>query len=176
MSWLLRLYPPAWRRRYAGEVAEMLAGRGFSLRIAVDLVAGAIDSWLHPTATLAAAAAAAPPAHEKERNMLSKVLRLDCSAMYGPDISKEDHWKSGLAVIGWTAMLTMAWLGLRVRFGGSTILDSLSMMPFLFATVYSMRYTYLKGRPGSVQIVFIAGITLINALILLAAGWVAAQL
>ena len=37
MTWLLRLYPSPWRRRYGGEVAEMLAHRGFSLRIAVDL-------------------------------------------------------------------------------------------------------------------------------------------
>ena len=176
MSWLLRLYPPAWRRRYAGEVAEMLAGRGFSLRIAVDLVAGAIDSWLHPTATLAAAAAAAPPAHEKERNMLSRVLRLDCSVMYGSNISKEDQWKAGVAAIGWTAVLTLAWLGLRLRFGSVPVLESLSLLPVLFASVYSLRYTYLKGRPGSVQAVFIGGVTLINALILLAAGWVAAQL
>jgi hypothetical protein len=174
--WLLRLYPPMWRRRYAGEVAEMLAGRGFSLRVAVDLIAGAIDTWLHPSATLAAAAAASPPAEEKERNMLSKVLRLDCSAMYGPDISKDDQWKSGVSVIWWTFVLTSAWLGLRVVFGGSSPLDSLSMLPFLFSLVYSMRYTYLKGRPASVQVVFIGGVTVICTVILLAAGWVAAQL
>jgi len=54
--------------------------------------------------------------------------------------------------------------------------DALSPLPFLFALNYSMRYTYLKGRPASVQVVFIGGVTLINALILLAAGWVAAQL
>ena len=45
MTWLLRLYPPLWRRRYAGEVAELLAGRRYPLRSAVDLVAGAIDTW-----------------------------------------------------------------------------------------------------------------------------------
>ena len=176
MTWLLRLYPPMWRRRYAAEVAEMLAGRGFSLRIAVDLIAGAIDTWLQPSATLAAAAAASPPAREKEQHMLSKVLRLDCSGLYGPDISKEDHWKSGMAVIVGTLVLTLAWLGLRVRLGDSPLLDSLSIMPFLFSLVYSMRYTYLKGRPASVQAVFIGGMTLLLAVVMLAAGWVAAQL
>ena len=57
MTWLLRLYPPMWRRRYAAEVAAMVDGRGFSLAVAIDLVAGAIDVRLHPSATLAAATA-----------------------------------------------------------------------------------------------------------------------
>ena len=177
MTWLLRLYPPMWRRRYAAEVAEMLAGRRFSLRIAVDLIAGAIDTWLHPSATLAAAAAAMPPAaREKEQHMLSKVLRLDCSGYYGPGVTKEDQWKSGLSIIGWTLVLTLAWLGLRLRFRDSALVESLSTLPFFFSLVYSMRYTYLKGRPASVQAVFVAGGTLLIAAILLAAGWVAAQL
>ena len=58
MTWLLRLYPSSWRRRYGDEVAGLLADRGFSFSMAVDLVAGAIDVWLHPSVTLAAAVAA----------------------------------------------------------------------------------------------------------------------
>ena len=83
--WLLMLYPPPWRRRYAEEVAEMLADRGFSLRIAVDLIAGAIDVWLHPSATLGAAAAA--EAHVKEKNMLNRIMRLDCAGAFGMEIN-----------------------------------------------------------------------------------------
>ena len=76
MTWLLRLYPPPWRRRYGGEVAEMLADQRFSLRIAIDLIAGAIDVWLHPSVTLAAAVAAEPHVEEK-KTMLQRIARLD---------------------------------------------------------------------------------------------------
>jgi len=169
VTWLLRLYPRQWRRRYGEEVAEMLAGRRFSLRTAVDLVAGAIDSWLHPRDTLAAAVAAAP-AHAEEKHMLSRILRLDCAT--NANLSREDHRRSGVAMIGWTLVLTLAWMGLRVRFGNTTVIESLSPMPFLFATLYSMRYTYLKERRTSVKVVFIGGFTLICAAILLTAGWI----
>jgi hypothetical protein len=175
VTWLLRLYPRVWRQRYAGEVAEMLAGRGFSLRIAVDLIAGAIDARLHPSETLAAAVAAAQTAPE-ERTMLSKVLRFDCSALYGASVSKADQWKAGMSTVAWTAVLTLAWMGLHVRLHDDPRVDSLSMMPFMFSMIYSMRYTYLKERPGSVQAIFIGGTTLVIGLFLLAVGWIAAQI
>jgi hypothetical protein len=174
MTWLLRLYPPPWRRRYGAEVADMLADRAFSLRIAIDLVAGAIDVWLHPSATLAAAT----PVHSngEEKTMLNRIARLDCSGMLGPDVTKADHWKAGVALIVSTAVLTAAWMALHVRFRDDPTVDSLSMMPFMFGMLLSMRYTYLKGRSGAVQAVFIGGFTLFMAAVLLAAGWVAVQL
>jgi len=175
VTWLLRLYPRVWRQRYAGEVAEMLAGRGFSLRIAVDLIAGAIDTRLHPSETLAAAAAAAQTS-PKERTMLSKVLRFDCSAAYGAGVSKADQWKAGVSTIAWTAVVTLAWMGLHVWFHDDPLVDSLSMLPFMFTLIYSTRYTYLKERPGSVQAIFIGGTTLAFGLFLLAVGWIAAQI
>jgi hypothetical protein len=173
VTWLLRLYPPLWRRRYGAEVAEMLAGRRFSLRVAVDLVAGAIDTWLHPDATLAAAAAAAPPTTE-ETHMLARIIRFECAA--NANLSREDHWKSGIALIGGTLVLTLAWAGLHVKFGDNNAIDALSTLPFMFSLLYSMRYTYLKERPGSVQAIFIGGLTLACAVLLLAAGWISAQI
>ena len=78
MRWLLRLYPRIWRERYGAEVEEMLSGHAFSLRVAIDLMAGAIDTRLHPSATLAAAVAAAPPTTE-EKHMLARIIRFDCA-------------------------------------------------------------------------------------------------
>jgi protein-S-isoprenylcysteine O-methyltransferase Ste14 len=50
MSWLLRLYPPAWRKRYGAEAAQLTAElvRQRDLtrrRAALDLVAGAALAW-----------------------------------------------------------------------------------------------------------------------------------
>ena len=48
MKWLLQLYPPRWRQRYGAELAELIASRPFSIGGTLDLLAGAIDAWIHP--------------------------------------------------------------------------------------------------------------------------------
>jgi hypothetical protein len=174
MTWLLRLYPSPWRRRYGGEVAEMLAGRGFSLRVAVDLIAGAIDVWLHPSATLAAAGAAATSRSAEEKTMLSRIAGFECSG--AGSYTKEDQWKAAGTAVGGTLVLTSVWMAAHIRLGDNTYVDSLSVLAYMVPMLVSLRYTYLKNRPASVQAVFIIGHTLVIAAIMLAAGWLAAQL
>jgi hypothetical protein len=159
MIWLLRLYPRPWRQRYGDEVAAMLAGRPFSFAVAVDLVAGAIDVWLHPSATLAAATAAS---RQKERAM--------------PEVTNADQWKAGGMMVGLTLALTLIWMYAHIRIGDNPYVDSLSIMPFMVAALFSMRYTYLKQRAASVQAVFIGGLSLAIAALMLAAGWISAQI
>ena len=48
MSWLVRLYPAAWRRRYGDELETVLAAQAPSLLQALDVLRGALDAWLHP--------------------------------------------------------------------------------------------------------------------------------
>jgi hypothetical protein len=177
VTWLLRLYPPPWRRRYGGEVAEMLADRRFSFRIAVDLVAGAIDVWLHPAVTLAAAAAAdTSTKHDEEKTMLNRIMRLECAASYGPNVTKADQWKATAVTVGGTLVLTLIWIAARVRIHDRTYIDALSVMAYTIPFLFSMRYTSLKDRPASVQAVFIGGFTLLLTAFMLAVGWLASQI
>ena len=175
MIWLLRLYPAPWRRRYGEEVAGMIAGRRFSFRIAIDLVAGAIDVWLHPSATLAAASVA-EPTNAEEGTMLSRIARFDCAAIMGTKITKADEWKATGMTVGGTVVLTLIWMAVHRRVGDNAYVESLSFMAFVVPLLSSMRYTYLKGRPGSVQAVFVGGFSLVVAAVMLGAGWVAARL
>jgi TonB family protein len=48
MRWWLRLYPRAWRERYRDEVAALLASEKPTLRVALDLIFGAVDARLNP--------------------------------------------------------------------------------------------------------------------------------
>jgi hypothetical protein len=48
MSRLIGLYPGPWRARYEAELRDLLAARPPSLAGRIDLVAGALDAWLHP--------------------------------------------------------------------------------------------------------------------------------
>jgi hypothetical protein len=45
---LVRLYPPAWRRRYGDEMLALLEVVPLRARERLDLVRGALDAWLHP--------------------------------------------------------------------------------------------------------------------------------
>jgi hypothetical protein len=174
MTWLLRLYPSPWRRRYADEVAEMLSHQGFSLRIAVDLIAGAIDVWLHPSATMAAVSAAASKVEGK--TMLNRIAHLDCGAVLGGTITKEEQWKATGVTVGGTLVLSLIWMAAHTRIGDNDYVDSLSLMTFIVPLLYSMRYTYLKTRPASVQAVFVGGMTLLLTAVFLAAGWVTSKI
>jgi nitrate reductase NapE component len=51
MNVLLRLYPSAWRDRYLSEMSDLLAERRPTFRDQLDLIAGAVDAWMHPQVT-----------------------------------------------------------------------------------------------------------------------------
>jgi ABC-type transport system involved in cytochrome bd biosynthesis fused ATPase/permease subunit len=168
MTWILRLYPRPWRRRYGDEVAAMLEGRGFSFGTAVDLIAGAIDVWLHPSATMAALGAS----EEREKNMTNGIAKWSCAALAAPNLTRADAWRAAGVTIGLTVVLTLAWMAVHVRVGDNPYTDSLSMMPIVVSYLFSMRYTYLKNRNLAVQAAFIGGFSGIVAAILLGAGWI----
>jgi hypothetical protein len=88
MTWLIRFYPPAWRRRYGRELAELLAAQPASFRTAVDLVAGAVDAWLNPQSSTAVTAANAQGAGA----MVPKMLKLRFAG-YGANVATADDIK-----------------------------------------------------------------------------------
>jgi len=169
--WLLKLYPPGWRRRYGDELAVLIGSARFSIGTVVDLVAGAIDAWLHPHMARAMPAQAA----KGETPMLAKMMKFRCAG-YGPDVTAADQWKSLGVALGGTVVLTLGWMWLHTRFGDNPYVDSLSMMPFLAALLVSMRYTYLKGRSLATQTVFVVGNLALLAAFFLAVGWISSRL
>ena len=46
MKIFLKLYPPAWRRRYEAELAALLEDQRAGTRGAFDLIRGAADAWI----------------------------------------------------------------------------------------------------------------------------------
>lgn len=172
MTWLLKLYPPGWRRRYGDEFTHLIAAQSFSLATTIDVLAGAIDAWIHPQM---AAIAPRAPAAEGEEKMLARMMKFRCAG-HGPNVTASDQWKSAIATVGGTVILTLAWMWLHLRIGDNPYSDSLSLLPFIAALLFGMRYTYLKGRSGWTQAVFIAGnLTLLTGFFL-AMGWVASRL
>ena len=123
MTWLIRLYPPAWRRRYGRELAELLAAQPMSFRTAVDLVAGAVDAWLNPQSSTAVTATDAKGAGA----MVPKMLKLRCAG-YGPTVTAADSRKAAAVTIGGTLALALALTWAMTRYGKNPYLESLLAM------------------------------------------------
>ena len=166
MTWLIRLYPPAWRRRYGRELAELLATEPASFRTAVDLVAGAVDAWLNPQSSTAAMAA-----HPKGEAMVPKMLKLRCAG-YGSDYTVGDALKAAGVTIGGTLALVLALTWAMARYGENPYLESLLLVSWLVPFIFGQRYTDLKGRSGRVQAVLLGGPAAIVIAIALASAWI----
>ena len=166
MTWLIRLYPPSWRRRYGPELEELLAAQPASFRTAIDLVAGAADAWLNPQSSTATAAA-----NTKGDAMIPKMLKLRCAG-YGSDYTRADALKAAGVTIGGTLAIMLGLMWARARFGENPYLESLLMVSWLLPFLFSQRYTDLKGRSGRVQALMIGGPAVIVIAIALGAAWI----
>ena len=166
MKWLLQLYPPRWRQRYGAELAELIASRPFSIGGTLDLLAGAIDAWIHPELIAPVTSDA-----KGESSMMAKMLHLRCAG-YGPDVTSSDKMKGAGVILGGTLTLTLLWLWGQWKFGGSTYLRALSTMDFLLPYLVSLRYTSLKGRSTTAQAIFVIGFGTALTLIILLGAWI----
>jgi hypothetical protein len=166
MTWLIRLYPPAWRRRYGRELTELIAAQPASFGTAIDLVAGAVDAWVNPQSSTAARAADAKGAG----GMVPKILKLRCAG-YGPDVTAADTRKAAAVTIGGTLGLVAALMWAMANYGRNPYFDSLMVMGWLVPFLFSQHYTTYKGRPARVQAVLIGVPAVIVIAIAMAAAW-----
>jgi hypothetical protein len=170
LRWLLRLYPRAWRARYGDEFAALLDTQPRSPQLVIDILAGAIDARLDPQ--LAAAPSCPQPEGDKAMN---STMRFRCMG-HGPNVTQRDKWWSAAVVLGGTAILSLAWVALHVRFRDNSYVDSFTAMPFFAAMMLSMPFTYLKGRSVASQVIFIGSFLAILTALLLLIGFVTARM
>ena len=147
---LIRLYPPAWRARYAAEMLATLEQRRIGLRDRLDLGRGALDAWLHQPSRLPAFAALASgglwtvagtvvvaqpvppdwPGYLLETlpvavlaTILGGLATIGCWARRSDAGGRPGVLAIALAVVGhlaWMLALVAAWFG--VAYGAETIL------------------------------------------------------
>lgn len=166
MTWLVRLYPPGWRRRYGLELEELLASEPASFRTTIDVVAGAADAWLNPQSSTAATAG-----DSKGDAMVPKMLKLRCAG-YGANYTTGDALKAAGVTLGGTLVLVLLFKALLARYGDNPYFESLMLVSWLLPFLYSQRYTDLKGRSGRVQALLLGVPAVIVILIALSAAWV----
>lgn len=167
MTWLIALFPPAWRRRYGRELAELIAAQPASFGMAMDLVAAAVDAWLNPQSSTAVAGADAKGAGA----MVASTLKLRCAG-YGPNVTKTDARKAAALIVGGSLAVALAFIWTAAQYGRSPYVQSLVAVSWLVLLLLSQHYTSLKGRPWRVQAVLIGGPAAVVIGIALAAAWV----
>ena len=168
MTWLLKLYPPRWRRRYGEEFLALIAPQPFSLVTVLDIIGGAIDAWARPQSHLAARAAAQS---EGDTIMLAKELRLRCAG-YGAKATTADALKGAGIILGGTLLSVLVASWMRRQSVDPVYAQALMTNGWLFSFVVSMPYTALKGWPGRTQAVFVGVLLMLVALLTLGGTWI----
>jgi len=166
VTWLIRLYPPAWRRRYGQELAELLAAQPASLRTAIALVAGAVDAWLNPQSSTAAMAVD-PKGQGRTIVMMLKLRDAGC----GAKPTRADAIKAAAVTIGGSLAVVLALMWAKARYGENPYLKSLALVSWMVPMLFGLSYTELKGHSGRVKAAFVGGLSAIVIAIALAAAW-----
>jgi hypothetical protein len=166
VTWLLKLYPPRWQRRYGREFVALIASQRFSFVTVLDIIAGAIDAWIQPQSHLAARAAAQS---EGDTIMLAEQMRLRCAG-HGEKPTTADAVKGAGVTLGGTALSVLIATWMQRQSVDPVYTATLMSSGWLIAFVLSMPYTTLKGWPGRTQAAFIA--VLLTAVVSLVFGGV----
>ena len=168
MTWLLKLYPPRWRRRYGKEFLALIAPQRFSFVTVLDIIGGAIDAWTQPQSHLAARAA---PQSEGDMIMLARVMRLRCAG-HGAKPTTADGLKGAAVVLGGTLLSVLVATWMRRQSVDPVYTQALLNNGWLVSFVVSMPYTTLKGWPGRTQAIFIGVLVILLTLLALGGTWI----
>ena len=171
MIGLLKLYPPRWRRRYGEEFRALVGAQRFSFGNTIDLLSGAIDAWINPQFMTMKPASTAGG----EETMNTKHMTLRCAG-FGPEITRADQWKGIAVTLGTTVVLCAGWMWLHARMHDNPYVDAFALMPILGGWLVSIRHTYLKGRSGLAQAIFITGMLIALAVFFALIGWISSRI
>jgi hypothetical protein len=167
MSWLVRLYPKAWRERYGEEFSEVLAGQHASVGMIVDVLGGALDARLHPQVHVRSTAG-------KEDAMTADMMKR--CALGGPKVSKREMlWGSVALAVAYLAM-TAVYVALRKVFHGVPAVEALGYTLFPVPMLVFLQMAYLRRRSLAAQVLFLGGIIGLIYLLMWGACLVAAAI
>lgn len=135
MKDLIRLYPRTWRARYGDELATLLSAERPTIRLALDLIAGAIDARLNPQRPLG------KPAGGADRKEPTMGRPYFCQPS---DVGAAEYRKSMIGMLGGTLLLSAIYIALKRTTGDNPIVDAFGISAFPIALLLSGRTTYFK--------------------------------
>lgn len=161
MTWLLKLYPREWRRRYGAEMEELVADRKGSLQLAVDLIGGAIDAHTKPQAF-----ARRMDSAEAESGGNDMVLRMKGLCCDTGELTRREAMIAGSLTLGASLILAAT----LIVFDNETYKAiALTMSPGIW--MLAAQPFLMRGHSLRAKIVMIGGPLVILFLIGAAAAW-----
>lgn len=158
--WLVRLYPPAWRRRYGDELAALLAEETLSPAALLDLLGGALDAWVSPQPTLNL---------QNDQGAPKMNVRWISCAKTQPALTVREGMIAGAVVLLGTLALTVASLLLKKAFGNTAAVEALHQSLFPALLLLSTSGLFLQRRSWRAQTIFVLFFLSIIYLIMLGA-------
>jgi hypothetical protein len=150
---LLRLYPPAWRRRYGEEFLDTVGPESLRLQQVIDIVSGAIDAWLSADVRRGTRVVRVAPSGGGPMRPASLMSCERRNARY----SARDGLIGGGVMIGATVILLV--LGIAAgRNGWPVTGEILKGIAYPASLMVSMPFWLMKGQPWRAQAV-ILGVT-----------------
>ena len=140
---LVALYPDAWRNRYGEEFTHVLIAQPLTLRLAVDVIGGAIDARL-------------------SGGTMTTNLMTRCAAG-GPHLTTGDYRRATFVIIGASLAFSALYALAKLQLANNDMVDAFGIMAFPAALLVSMPFTYLKGTSRATQAAIVAGCLLLLA-------------
>jgi hypothetical protein len=159
---LVRLYPRRWREKYGEEMEHVLADQPVTLRLIVDVLAGAVDAHINPQ--VSSKATNAPDA--RGGTAVTKLLT-HCQPQ---DITASDYSRSVVVLFGTTIVLAMLHIQLKRALGDHPFVDAFGASTFPIAVLASSWGTYFKRYSLAAKLSFVLGLGALVFLISLSAA------
>ncbi len=160
MSWLLKLYPREWRRRYGAEIEEVVASQRKSLQLFIDLLGGAVDAHLKPQAFARRLEAASDDQHGGS-DMVARLT--GCGTT--PSMSRKDASLAAGLTIGSALLISAIML-----IGRHPVTEAIGVVMLPGVLGVGMQSIKLRGHSVPANVVLLAGPFLVLFLIGLLAG------
>jgi hypothetical protein len=155
---LVSLYPAAWRTRYGGEFVHVLRDQPLSLRLALDVIGGAIDARLSPV--------------RSERGMRMTANLIKRCAVGRPTVSTADAWRGAWLMIGAALVLTGGLVGARAVFGPNDYIKAFAAMAFPALMFVMMAAMFLRDASRLAQAVIAGGVVTFFTAIAVLSVWI----
>ena len=154
---LLRLYPRAWRDRYAGEFLETAGNEALSLQQVIDITMGAIDAWVSSDVRRSTENKSAVTPNQAGGTMTAGMVRALCRGSK-LRMTTKDGVISALVLLG--TSIVLAGLGIWLNRAGFHLAgEVMKGMAFPVSVLVSMPFGVMKGQPWRAQAV-VLGVTL----------------
>jgi hypothetical protein len=139
MKFLLNLYPAAWQKRYRAEMEAQFDIDLPVFRTSLDLLAGAVDAWLHPEWL------------PETQNIGATETMITASRCAPLEISRADALHSAAWMIGLSLLLTGVGVTLDKTLGENVMTNALLYSAFFIALTLSSSRTFLKPYSQSAR-------------------------